>query len=276
MTESQASSSESRKPDILTRITETKSAEVERLLFGREDMLRRAASGASAARDFEAALRRSGDVAVIAEVKRRSPGAGEIRPGLVPADMARAYDGAGAAAMSVLTDEEYFGGSLEDLRSVRESVALPVLRKDFTIDVRQVWEGRAAGADAILLIVRILDDETLAALHREVGKLGMAVLVEVHDPEEMERALRIGARIIGINNRDLSTFRTRLEVTFELMPPVPPDVLLVSESGIRSGADVARLGERGVDAVLVGETLLRAEDPAETLATLAGHPRGTR
>jgi indole-3-glycerol phosphate synthase len=274
--ESQGSSSRGEKPDILRRIVETKKDEVERLLAGREDALRKDAAEAPPARDFGRALRRDGEVAVIAEVKRRSPGAGEIRPGLVPAEVAGAYQEAGASAVSVLTDADYFGGGLDDLRAVRAAVSLPALRKDFTIDVRQLWEARAAGADAVLLIVRILDDPTLAALHREAVALGMSALVEVHDGDEMERALGAGATVIGINNRDLGTFRTRLDVTFDLLPAVPASVLVVSESGIRNGTDVARLGEGGVDAVLVGESLLRAEEPGAAAAALTGHPRASR
>lgn len=272
MPEAQADPRHDAKPDILRRIVATKHDEVERLLSGREDALRQAAESAPPARDFAAALRRRGEVALIAEVKRRSPGAGEIRRGLVPAEVARAYERAGAAAVSVLTDEAYFGGSLDDLREVRASMPLPVLRKDFTIDVRQLWEARAAGADAVLLIVRILDDASLRELGRAAARLGMCTLVEVHDGDELERALGAGAAVIGINNRDLGTFRTRIDVTLDLLSRVPAAIPLVSESGIREAADVVRLGERGVDAVLVGEALLREEDPGAAAAALARQP----
>lgn len=227
------------------------------------------------ARGFAGALRRDA-VAVISEVKRRSPGAGEIRPDLDPAALASTYETAGASALSVLTDRDYFGGSLDDLRAAREAVSLPALRKDFTIDAAQVVEARAHGADAILLIVRILDDVRLRELREEAEELGMDVLVEVHDAEELERARASGARIIGINNRDLSTFRTDLAVSERLVARLPTDVVTVSESGIRSGDEVARLGRAGIHAVLVGETLLRADDPGEAVRELAGHRRSER
>jgi len=224
-------------------------------------------------RDFAAALRRDDEVAVISEVKRRSPGAGDIRPGLNASGLALMYEEGGASAISVLTDEEYFGGSLDDLRAVRGQVSLPVLRKDFVIDPIQVKEARGAGADCVLLIVRILDDEQLAELLSSARELGMAALVEVHDEEELDRALQVGAGVVGVNNRDLSTFETRLETTLEMVGRIPGDVVLVSESGIRTGENVARLGRAGVDAVLVGESLLRQADPGAAVAELAGHAR---
>jgi len=237
--------------------------------------LRARAADRPAPRGFARALTRA-DVGVISEVKRRSPGAGEIRPDLDPAHLAAAYEGAGAAALSVLTDAEYFGGSLRDLESARATVSLPALRKDFTIDEVQVVEARAAGADAILLIVRILDDARLRELREAAEELGMDVLVEVHGEEELERARVSGARVIGINNRDLSTFRTDLSVSERLVAELPSDVVTVSESGIRSPEEVARLGRAGIHAVLVGETLLRADDPATAVRSLAGHPRAPR
>lgn len=260
---------------ILERIVRTKREEVGRLrswagvLEGRLD-------DAPAPRDFGAALRKEGEVAVMAEVKRRSPGAGEIRPGLNPAGLALTYQEGGAAAISVLTDREYFDGSLDDLRDVRERVDVPVLRKDFVIDELQVLEARGAGADAILLIVRILDDEALRRLRERAESLGMSALVEVHDRDELERALEAGARIVGINNRDLSTFETRLDVTVGLADDVPGDVVLVSESGIRTAEDVERVGEAGADAVLVGQSLLEQPDPGAGVAELAGRRRVPR
>jgi len=257
-------------PGILEKIAATKRDEVEALRPRAAD-LEAAALEADAPRDFAGALGRRGAVSVIAEVKRRSPGAGAIRPHLDPAALATRYQEGGAAAMSVLTDSDYFGGSLEDLRAARAVVGLPVLRKDFVIDPLQVLEARAAGTDAILLIVRILDDARLADLLSMAGSLGMAALVEAHDGSELERALMAGARVVGINNRDLSTFTTNLTVTLDLLAEVPDDVLIVSESGIRGGDDVALLGGVGVDAVLVGEWLLGHWDPADGVRELAGH-----
>ena len=265
----------SAEPGILDRIAATKQAEVE-ALRPRGAELEEAARTAAAPRDFMGALAVPGSVSVIAEVKRRSPGAGVIRPALEPADLAARYHAGGACALSVLTDQDYFGGSLEDLRAARAAVDLPVLRKDFVIDPIQVYEARAAGADAVLLIVRILDDASLSELLRTAEGLGMAAFVEAHDGAELERALAVGARVVGINNRDLSTFATRLEVTLELLDQVPADVVLVSESGIRSGEDVARLGREGVDAVLVGEWLLGHDDPADAVRELSDHTSRSR
>jgi len=215
-------------------------------------------------------------VSLIAECKRRSPGAGPIRPEVDPRELTLGYEAAGASAISVLTDGEYFGGSLEDLAKVKAVVGLPVLRKDFTLDVLHVIEARAGGADAVLLIARILDDETLGRLHTAVTALGMSALVEVHDEREMERAIAIGADLIGINNRDLATFTTDLDASLRLMADVPDDVVLVSESGIRSRGDVELLGDAGIDAILVGQALLAARDPAAAAAELSGVVRRPR
>lgn len=267
-----------RTPDILARIVASKRAEVA-ALRERAGALERALDAAPPARSFEGALRRPGEVALVAEVKRRSPGAGDIHPELDPVILASSYVAGGAAALSVLTDQEYFGGSLEDLRRVREAVPVPILRKDFTIDPLQVIEARGAGADAVLLIVRILDDAALTRLLRLGTELGLGVLVEVHEAGELDRALQAGARIVGINNRDLRTFRTDLGVTEALMQRLPDDVLVVSESGLRTREDVLRVGARGADAVLVGEGLLRAADPGTAAAAMTGcirRPRGGR
>jgi indole-3-glycerol phosphate synthase len=260
-----------RTPDILARIVETKRAEIEALRPSADELGARAGD-TPPARDFRGALVKD-RVAVISEVKRRSPGAGEIRPGLDPAEMARTYEASGAAALSVLTDRDYFGGSLDDLRAAREAVAIPALRKDFTLDPLQVVEARGAGADAVLLIVRILEDAPLRELRELAESLGMAALVEVHTAAELERAVSSGATIIGVNNRDLSTFRTDLAVTEALLPRLPDQGVLVSESGIRTGEDVERLGRAGVHAVLVGESILRQADPGARVAELAAHPR---
>ncbi len=257
---------------ILDKIVETKRVEVARLLpFAAE--LRAAAEGAAAPREFEAALRRPGEVALIAEVKRRSPSAGWIREELSVAEVASAYSGAGAAALSVLTDADYFGGSLDDLREARAVVSLPVLRKEFIIDPVQIWEARAAGADAVLLIVRILGDGQLGELGALARELGMGVLVEAHTAAEVERALRVGAAIIGINSRDLDTFHTDLNVAASLATLIPADRVVVAESGIRTAADVDRVGAAGADAILVGESLMRQPELAPATAALVGRPR---
>ncbi len=223
--------------------------------------LQAAAATAPAPRAFAAALRADARVRVIAEVKRRSPSAGWIRQDADAAAVGRGYARAGVAAISVLTDGEWFGGSLDDLRAVRAAVDVPVLRKDFVVSAAQVFEARAAGADAVLLIVRILDDVRLRGLLEAVALAGMDALVEVHDEAELDRALGAGARVVGVNNRDLTVFRTDLAVTERLAAQVPADVVLVAESGIGAPADVARLGDVGVDAVLIGETFMRAADP---------------
>ena len=262
-------------PGILARIVRTKHEELTQLA-GRAGALEVGAAVGPAVRDFGAALGRADDVALIAECKRRSPGAGEIRPGLDPARLTRSYQGAGAAALSVLTDESYFGGSLDDLRAVRDSTTIPILRKDFTLHPLHLLEARGAGADAVLLIVRILDDAMLRSLHKEAEALGMAVLVEAHDAMELQRAVDAGASIVGINNRDLATFTTDLDTTLRLLEELPRNVVVVSESGIRTRDDVVRLGAGGVDAILVGETLLRGEDPGTAAASLCGVPRRDR
>jgi indole-3-glycerol phosphate synthase len=260
---------------ILQRIVETKREEVKGLLT-RTQALDRSLRRAPASRDLAEALRGDGEVAVMAEVKRRSPGAGAIRTGLDPARVARAYQEAGASAVSVLTDTEYFGGGIEDLRAVRDAISLPVFRKDFILDEIQLVEARGAGADGTLLIVRILTDQMLRALLGKAEDLGLTAMVEVHDRPELERALEAGGRIIGINNRDLRTFQTSLDVTLELSEGVPPDVILVSESGIRAPVEVDRLGAAGVNAVLVGEAVLRAPDPGQAAGELVGRLRVPR
>ncbi|MCG6955123.1 MAG: indole-3-glycerol phosphate synthase TrpC [Gemmatimonadetes bacterium] len=262
-------------PGILATIVRTKERELDRLRPNAAEIERRAAE-APVPRDFEEALRRPDRVALIAECKRRSPGAGDIRPGLDPAALTRSYEDAGAAALSVLTDGEYFGGSTDDLIAVKAATRIPVLRKDFTLDPLQVVEARAVGADAVLLIVRILPDAMLRTLLREVAARGMTALVETHDLGEVRRALAAGARVIGINNRDLSTFKSDLETTSRLLEEIPPDVTVVSESGIRDRGDVERLGASGVHAVLVGEALLASADPGRAAASLVGVPRRER
>jgi indole-3-glycerol phosphate synthase len=221
--------------------------------------------------DLVAALapRGSGRVRLVAELKRAYPVAGVLARGFDPVPRAPEYVAAGAAALSVLTDA-HFQGSLADLATVRASVVCPLLRKDFVVDEYQVWEARAHGADAILLIVGILEPGRLAALHRTASALGLAALVEVHDEGELQTAAGVGARLIGINNRDLKTFHTDLATTERLAPHVPAGVRLVSESGIASRADVERVAAAGAHAILVGEALSRSGDPAAKVRELLG------
>jgi indole-3-glycerol phosphate synthase len=230
-----------------------------------------ACRGLAPARDFEAALRPATEerVRLIAEVKRGSPSQGLFRADLDPVAQAGIYAGAGAAAVSVLTDARYFHGSLDDLVRVRGAVAVPVLRKDFIVDEYQLWEARAAGADAVLLIVAALEDAALRDLLHAAKGAGLATLVEVHTAGELDRALRLGAQVIGVNNRDLQTLTTSLEPSLRLLPQIPPGPLAVSESGLASGADVARVVAAGAHAVLVGETLLRASDVAAKVRELS-------
>jgi indole-3-glycerol phosphate synthase len=214
--------------------------------------------------------RRSGAIRVIAEVKKASPSKGVIRADFVPAALAQAYRDAGAQAISVLTDTPFFQGGLDHLVSVRETVDLPILRKDFHVDSYQLWEARAAGADAVLLIVAALSPAELVDLLDLCRELSLTALVEVHTRQELEMALTSGARLLGINNRDLKSFEVSLETTFALLPFVPTEVVLVSESGISQADEVARLASAGVDAILVGEGLLRHADVGAALRQLVG------
>jgi indole-3-glycerol phosphate synthase/phosphoribosylanthranilate isomerase len=220
-----------------------------------------AAECAAPPRDFVAALRESRSrPALIAEVKRASPSRGLLVPDFDPVGLARTYQQSGAAAISVLTDERFFQGHLDYLTAIRQAVDLPVLRKDFTFDPYQIYEARTAGADAVLLIAAMLSDDELRTLHKLTGELGMTALVEVRDEPEIRRALALQPRLIGINNRDLRTFQIDIETTARLRPFVPPDVTLVAESGIHKPADVDRLAQIEADAMLVGESLVVAED----------------
>ena len=225
---------------------------------------------APAVRDFFAAVSAPGAIRLIAEFKRKSPSAGELRPDASIEEIARGYAAAGAAALSVLTDAVGFGGSLVDLESARVAVPLPVLRKEFVVDRYQVLEARAHGADAVLLIAECLDDCLLRSLYREILDLGMTPLVELHDPVHLPRVLDLGATLIGINNRDLRTMTTDLDCVLRLRDRVPPECVLVAESGIRSRADVERLEQAGIGAMLVGESLLRSPDPGAAAAALLG------
>jgi indole-3-glycerol phosphate synthase len=235
--------------------------------------LRAAAQAEPPARGFVRSMERRlarGESAVIAEIKKASPSKGLIRADFDPPALARSYERGGAACLSVLTDIDFFHGADAYLQAVRAAVALPVLRKDFTVDAYQVWEARVLGADCILLIVAAFPGEQahLAELAALATGLGMDVLIEVHDAAELERALEIPGRLIGINNRDLRTFATTLETTFALLARIPVDRIVVTESGIGTPADVAAMRGRGVNSFLVGESLMRAEDPGERLREL--------
>jgi indole-3-glycerol phosphate synthase len=232
--------------------------------------LERRATDAATRRGFRRALENAAAPAVIAEIKRRSPSRGEIRADFDPEACAGAYLEGGAAALSVLTDEHYFGGHLSFLDSVRQVVPMPILRKDFTVDPYQIDEARAFGADAVLLIVAALTPDELARLHRHAEERDLDALVEVHDEAELEVAAGLGARLIGVNNRDLRTFETHLSVTERLAPRVPSDALLVAESGIHTHDDVERLRSAGARAFLVGESLMREADPGAALRKLRG------
>jgi len=210
----------------------------------------------------------AGRPAIIAECKRRSPSRGVLRTPFDPVAIGRGYAAAGAAAISVLTNEKFFGGRLEDLRSVRAAVEVPVLRKDFVIDPYQLFEARAAGADAVLLIAALHPPDVLLALYTTARELDLEVLVEVHDAHELEGALRCGDAIIGVNNRNLRTFETDLSTSERLSRHIPPGRLLVAESGLRDGGDLARLRRAGIEAFLVGEAFMRAEDPGAALRAM--------
>ena len=260
--------------DILNEIVAVKRAEVAAALDRRPFALVRAdAESRVLTRDFEDAMRqrmRAGRNAVIAEIKKASPSKGVIREDFVPADIAQTYAEHGAACLSVLTDQQFFQGQADYLKQARASCPLPVLRKDFIVDPYQVVQARAMGADAILLIAACLDDSRMAELEALAGEWGMAVLVEVHDAAELERALRLATPLIGINNRDLRSFEVSLGTTLDLLPRVPAGRLLVTESGIQTRADVRRLRDAGVHAFLVGEAFMRADDPGAALAALFG------
>jgi indole-3-glycerol phosphate synthase len=256
---------------ILDDILATKRDEVTVLRYPQtRDLLRKTALDAPPTRNFAGALRRTDTkVAVVGELKRRSPSKGELAPELDPGPTAKAYEAGGAVALSVLTDLHYFGGMVADLQAARDATRLPCLRKDFTIDEVQIYEARAIGADAVLLIVAAIpDDGLLADLHALARDLDMGVLVEAHDANEVGRALRAGAQVLGINSRDLATFSEDLGVATGLSALVPADVIAVAESAIRSVDDARRVAAAGFDAILVGEALVRADDPTELVRDL--------
>jgi indole-3-glycerol phosphate synthase len=260
--------------DILERIVAVKRDEVVLSRARRSQAaLRDDALAQTPARGFAAALQRcigKGKPAVIAEVKKASPSKGLLRDPFMPADIAASYARHGAACLSVLTDERFFQGSAAYLQQARAACPLPVLRKDFLIDEYQVVESRAMGADCVLLIAACLDDAQLAGMEACARDLGLDVLVEVHDAAELDRALRLKTPLIGVNNRNLRTFEVSLQTTIDLLPRLPPERLLVAESGIATPADVQRLRAAGIRAYLVGEAFMRAPDPGQALAALFG------
>jgi indole-3-glycerol phosphate synthase len=263
-----------RPPDILRRILRRKAEEVaDRRAAHPLAGLQARAADLAPPRGFAAALRRrldAGRPGVIAEIKKASPSRGVLRADFRPAEIATSYEAGGAACLSVLTDRDFFQGDDDCLRQARAACALPVLRKDFVIDAYQIYEARLLGADCILLIVAALDDARLQEFSALAARLGLDALVEVHDAVELQRALRLNTPLIGINNRDLRSFDTRLETTLDLLPAIPADRVVVTESGIHTADDVARLRERGVNAFLVGEAFMRAPDPGLELKRLFG------
>jgi len=256
---------------ILDKIVATKREEIERAKALRPaSQLENDLPHAPPVRDFLAALAPPGPIALIAEVKKASPSRGIIRPDFDPVEIARTYQRHGAACISVLTDGPHFQGSLDDLRRVRAAVDLPLLRKDFILDPYQVLEARLAGADAVLLIAECLDDARLRSLYERILALGMTPLVELFEPENLDRVLRLGAKLVGINNRNLRSFEVDLEHTLRLKQRVPADRLVVGESGIRTRDDVLRLEAAGVRAMLVGETLMASPDVGAAVDRLLG------
>jgi indole-3-glycerol phosphate synthase len=258
-------------PDILARIVARKRSERTESSVSLAEWERRAGRLTSARRDFRAALMAHSPT-IIAEIKKASPSKGLLSPNFDAAALAREYESGGAAALSVLTDEQFFQGSLADLCAAREAVSLPALRKDFTLDEYHVIEAAAHGADAILLIVAILDAKRIRALRELAASYGMAALVETHDQAELDIALEAGSDIIGVNNRDLRTFEVKLDTSLRLAGRMPAGVVKVAESGIDSAADVRLLRDAGFHAVLVGEHLMKSSSPASALRALLGGP----
>lgn len=259
---------------VLVEILASKRDEVARLGERRAEIAA-ALEAAPPTRDFLGALR-GPSLSVIAEIKRRSPSKGALAPDLDPEATARAYASGGASCLSVLTDGPYFGGSEADLRAARRAVSLPVLRKDFTIDALQIDEARAMGADAVLLIVAALDDALLADLHAHAVARGLTVLVEAHDAHELDRALAVGPHLVGVNARDLGSFAEDLSGAAGLIGRIPADVVAVAESAIRTPADARRMAAAGFDAVLVGEALVRSDDPGPLVREFRSLPVHTR
>jgi indole-3-glycerol phosphate synthase len=257
-------------PTFLETVVErTQSALAERKRILPASELEQRLGPARRGRPFSEGLIDEG-ISLIAEMKRSSPSKGPIRPGASVSEVVRAYQEAGARAVSVLTESEFFGGSLDDLVEARAACDLPLLRKDFVVDEYQLLEARAAGADAVLLIVAALKKKRLRKLMAAASDLGMDALIEVHDEDEVETAIEAGAELIGINNRDLHSLEVDLDTTFRLLADVPAGTVVVAESGITEREDVERLEEAGVDAILVGEVLMRSDDPVRAVRTLLG------
>ena len=260
--------------DILQRILAVKAGEIAGAKTAKPlAALRSEAEAMPGPRDYVAALRTkiaAGQPAVIAEIKKASPGRGVLRENFDPAAIAASYAGHGAACLSVLTDAQFFQGSADSLKQARAACGLPVLRKDFMLEPYQVYEARAMGADCVLLIVAALDVVRMRELEATAQALGMAVLVEVHDAGELERALELKTPLVGVNNRDLRTFETRLDVTLDLLPRIPEGRMVITESGIREPDDVRLMRQHGVNCFLVGEAFMRARDPGVELARLFG------
>jgi indole-3-glycerol phosphate synthase len=261
--------------DILKKIIATKTQEVAAAKIAKPlHVLRAEAEAMPPVRDFNRALRakiNAGKSAVIAEIKKASPSKGVLRENFHPAEIAASYAKHGAACLSVLTDKQFFQGDTEYLKQARAACEIPVLRKDFMIDEYQVYEARAMGADCILLIVGALSLSQMKELEALAHTLQMAVLVESHDGSELKKALRLKTKLIGINNRNLRTFDTKLETTLDLLPSIPADRLVITESGIFTPDDVARMRDKGVNSFLVGEAFMRADDPGMELARLFGN-----
>ena len=258
-------------PTILDQIVATKKQEIARAKAALPlDSLRKELAAAPPVRDFFAPLAAGGSIKLIAEVKKASPSKGVIRADFDPVAIAKIYEAAGATCLSVLTDEIYFQGSLDYLRQIRQAVQIPILRKDFILDTYQLFEARAAGADAVLLIAECLDDCNLRKLHNEALEIGLTPLVELYEPANLPRVLDAGAQLVGVNNRDLRTFEVDLGHTIRMREMVPAECVLVGESGIHTVQDVLRLQEAGVDAMLVGESLMRESDIAVAVRRLLG------
>ncbi|WP_428608693.1 indole-3-glycerol phosphate synthase TrpC [Sedimenticola sp.] len=265
-------------PDILKKIIQRKLEEIaqRKAVLPIDDLIEQLSGIDNPPRGFAQAIADKldrGEPGVIAEIKKASPSKGVIRADFRPAEIAASYQRGGAACLSVLTDVDFFQGSDDYLKQARAACNLPVIRKDFIIDPYQVYEARLIGADCILLIVSCLSDESLEELNTLAHQMGMDVLVEVHDAEELQRAVKLSNRLIGINNRNLRTFEVTLDTTLELLDQIPPGCIVVTESGILTLADVTRMRQQGVHAFLVGESFMRAEEPGEKLAELFGQSR---
>ncbi|MEW4983494.1 MAG: indole-3-glycerol phosphate synthase TrpC [Cycloclasticus sp.] len=259
-------------PDVLKKILARKQEEIaDRLTHTSIDELKRQIAEASAPRGFVESIKRKlqqGETAVIAEVKKASPSKGLLREHFIPSEIAMSYEAGGAACLSVLTDKDFFQGSEAYLKEARAACDLPVIRKDFIVDPYQVYEARAMGADCILLIVAALEDDALQNLHQLATQLELDVLVEVHDKDELERALRLDLALVGINNRNLRTFETSLQTTVDLLDSIPDDIIVVSESGLHKSEDIAMLKQHNVHTFLIGEAFMRCDDPGEALKQL--------